>query len=79
MTRNRKGKKQKRKIFILVEGDSDQKYFDFLHQKLCQSNVKIKNVVLENDGQTRIEKAKRLIQNDSRYRRDSITEVFVVR
>ena len=78
MARNRKGKKEKRKIFILVEGETEQKYFDFLRQKLRLSNVKIKTVVLENSGQTWIEKAKRLIQNDPSFKRDSTTEVLVV-
>lgn len=78
MARNRKGKKEKRKIFILVEGETEQMYFDFLRQKLRLSNVKIKTVVLENSGQTWIEKAKCLIQNDPNLKRDSTTEVFVV-
>ena len=78
MARIRKGKKEKRKIFILVEGETEQKYFDFLRQKLRLSNVKIKTVVLENSGQTWVEKAKRMIQNDPSYKRDSTTEVFVV-
>ncbi|MCP1110510.1 RloB family protein [Ohessyouella blattaphilus] len=78
MARNRKGKKEKRKIFILVEGETEQKYFDFLRQRLRLSNVKIKTVVLENSGQTWIEKAKRLVQNDFNFRRDRTTEIFVV-
>jgi hypothetical protein len=78
MARIKKGKKEKRKIFILVEGETEQKYFDFLRQKLRLSNVKIKTVVLDNSGVNWIEKAKRLTQNDGHFRRDKTTEIFVV-
>ena len=29
MARNKKGRKEKRKVYILVEGETEQKYFDF--------------------------------------------------
>lgn len=32
MARNKKGRKEKRKVYILVEGETEQKYFDFLRQ-----------------------------------------------
>ncbi|GFH39971.1 RloB family protein [Pseudolactococcus insecticola] len=78
MTRNKKGKKGKRKIFILVEGKTEQMYFDCLRQQLRLSNVKIKTTVMKNSGRTWIEKAKLLIENDPSFRRDKATEVFVV-
>lgn len=78
MVRNKKGKKEKRKIYILVEGETEQKYFDFLRQKLRLSNVKIKTPILNNSGITWIDKAKRLLQNDPKLKRDKQTDVFVI-
>lgn len=78
MARNRGGKIEKQKVFIFVEGETEQKYFDFLRQKLRLHNVKIKTIVLNNSGQTWIEKAKRFIKNDSKLKIDSATKLFVV-
>ena len=74
MARNKKG----RKVYILVEGETEQKYFDFLRQKLRLSNVKIRTLILNNSGRTWIDKAKRLLQNDPKLSRDKQTDVFVV-
>lgn len=78
MARNKKGRKEKRKVYILVEGETEQKYFDFLRQKLRLSNVKIRTLILNNSGRTWIDKAKRLLQNDPKLSRDKQTDVFVV-
>ncbi|MDR3189798.1 MAG: RloB family protein [Lactobacillaceae bacterium] len=78
MVRKRKYKKEKSKIYIFVEGETEQKYFDFLRQKLRLANVKIKTVVLDNSGQNWVEKTKRLVQNDIHYRLDHSTQVYVV-
>lgn len=78
MARNKKGRKEKRKVYILVEGETEQKYFDFLRQKLRLSNVKIRTLILNNSSRTWIDKAKRLLQNDPKLSRDKQTDVFVV-
>lgn len=78
MARNKKGRKEKRKVYILVEGETEQKYFDFLRQKLRLSNMKIRTLILNNSGRTWIDKAKRLLQNDPKLSRDKQTDVFVV-
>lgn len=78
MARNKKGRKEKRKVYILVEGETEQKYFDFLRQKLRLSNVKIRTLILNSSGRTWIDKAKRLLQNDPKLSRDKQTDVFVV-
>ncbi len=78
MARNKKGRKEKRKVYILVEGETEQKYFDFLRQKFRLSNVKIRTLILNNSGRTWIDKAKRLLQNDPKLSRDKQTDVFVV-
>ncbi len=78
MARNKKGRKEKRKVYILVESETEQKYFDFLRQKLRLSNVKIRTLILNNSGRTWIDKAKRLLQNDPKLSRDKQTDVFVV-
>ena len=78
MARNKKGRKEKRKVYILVEGETEQKYFDFLRQKLRLANVKIRTLILNNSGRTWIDKAKRLLQNDPKLSRDKQTDVFVV-
>ncbi len=56
MARNKKGRKEKRKVYILVEGETEQKYFDFLRQKLRLSNVKIRTLILNNSGRTWIDR-----------------------
>lgn len=78
MARNKKGRKEKRKVYILVEGETEQKYFDFLRQKLRLPNMKIRTLILNNSGKTWIDKAKRLLQNDPKLDRDKQTDVFVV-
>ncbi len=78
MARNKKGRKEKRKVYILVEGETEQKYFDFFCQIFRLSNVKIRTLILNNSGRTWIDKAKRLLQNDPKLSRDKQTDVFVV-
>ena len=75
MTRIKKGKIAKRKVFILVEGRTEQIYFDLLRQKLRLGNLKIK--MLDNVGNNWIEKAKLVMKNDKNFKRDKYTDVYV--
>lgn len=78
MVRVSKKRVVKKKIFIFVEGETEQKYFEFLRQKLRLSNVKIKIGVLNSTGRTWIEKAKKVMKNDPNFKPDKSTEIFVI-
>ena len=78
MARSRKGKKGKRRVFLLVEGKTEQKYFESLCQKLRLSNVRIRAVVLKNSGENWIDKAKNLLKNDHKLGYDKKAEVFII-
>lgn len=78
MARAKKGKAQKRKTFIFVEGPTEKIYFEWLRQKIRSGNIKIVTTVLGCSGNNWIEKAQNKMQKDSNFKRDKDTDVFVI-
>lgn len=78
MARKSRAKQTKSKIFIFVEGETELAYFEKLKQILRLSTVGIDVLKLDNSGSDYIEKAKRQMKNNPKFKRESDTQVFVV-
>lgn len=76
MSRERRGKKLKPRIFFLVEGKTEKIFFDMLAQKYRLTGARTVRV-LDCQGNDFVDKAKNKLKN-SRLKPDKKTKVFIV-